>query len=186
MPARSRVGFAGDFVDGWHHDHVIVEAWLDGRWRRFDAELDQARPGVPDPTDLPLDDPREGGFCTAGAAWAAYRSGGIDPAAFGVDPALPALSGPGFLYNEVIFEVAHRFGRELLLWDSRGGMGFPGGSVTDPSAEWMDGLARDLTAADGGDVFAERRVLERLVRDERRGPVLPSASSHPRTAVPRR
>jgi Transglutaminase-like superfamily len=46
IPARSRVGFAGYFVDGWHHDHVIVEAWLDGRWRRFDPEVDTSRPAL--------------------------------------------------------------------------------------------------------------------------------------------
>src|ERR687898_951834 len=40
MPARSRVGFASYLsLTTWHHDHVIVEAWLGGRWRRFDTEL---------------------------------------------------------------------------------------------------------------------------------------------------
>src|SRR5262245_51876962 len=39
VPARSRVGFATYFSPTWNHDHVIVEAWLDGRWRRFDPEI---------------------------------------------------------------------------------------------------------------------------------------------------
>lgn len=47
IAARSRVGFAGYFVDGWHHDHVIVEAWLDDRWVRFDSELDRPRALLP-------------------------------------------------------------------------------------------------------------------------------------------
>ena len=58
VPARSRVGFASYLSsDDWHFDHVVVEAWLDGRWRRFDPEL----PATPfntleDPTDIPVTD----------------------------------------------------------------------------------------------------------------------------------
>lgn len=36
VPARSRIGFAGYFTQGWHHDHVVPEAWLGGRWVRCD------------------------------------------------------------------------------------------------------------------------------------------------------
>ncbi|MFT7600580.1 MAG: hypothetical protein ACI8TP_003524 [Acidimicrobiales bacterium] len=37
---RATNGFAGYFFDDWHHDHVIAEAWLDGQWQRFDAEVE--------------------------------------------------------------------------------------------------------------------------------------------------
>ena len=49
IPARSRVGFAGYFTPGWHHDHVVVEAWLAGRWQSFDAEVDDAVAGAAHP-----------------------------------------------------------------------------------------------------------------------------------------
>jgi hypothetical protein len=51
VPARSRVGFASYLSPTtWHHDHVGVEAWLGGRWRRFDTELAAPVPGLVDPT----------------------------------------------------------------------------------------------------------------------------------------
>ena len=57
------------------------------------------------------------GFVTAAEAWVGYRRGTIDPATYGVGPEVPGFRGPFFLFDEVIFEVAHRFGDELLLWD---------------------------------------------------------------------
>ncbi|MGH3448791.1 MAG: transglutaminase domain-containing protein, partial [Nocardioidaceae bacterium] len=122
VAARSRVGFAGYFADGWHHDHVIVEAWIDGRWQRFDPELADPAPGVPIPTDMTWSPAQGRGFVSAANAWLAHRRGQIDPDTFGVDPAVPVHRGPRFLFNEVIIEIAHRFGDELLLWDDWGRM----------------------------------------------------------------
>jgi Transglutaminase-like superfamily len=123
VAARSRVGFAGYFVEGWHHDHVVVDAWLDGRWQRFDSEIDGPRAGLPTPMDIAPEPPGGSGFVTAAQVWAAYRRGDIDPDSYGVDPDMPLFRGPRFLFDEVIYEVAHRFGDEMLLWDAWGRIG---------------------------------------------------------------
>lgn len=166
IPARSRVGFAGYFVDGWHHDHVVVEAWLDGRWRRFDAEVDQPLDGLATPMDIGPSAPGDRGFVTAAQAWRGHRRGLIDAETHGVDVTVPVLRGPRFLFDEVIIEVAHRFGDELLLWDGWGRMGRPDEPVDPTDAAWLDPVADLLLAADEGDLDAERRLLDRYRRDE--------------------
>src|SRR4051812_12803761 len=165
IPARSRVGFAGYFLDGWHHDHVIVEAWIDGRWRRFDSELESPRPALQQPMDLAFDVGGGTGFVTAATAWTAFRRGELDVSDHGVDPSMPLFSGDRFVFDEVIYEVAHRFGDEMLLWDSWGRIGTPGASVSDEDATWMDEIAAMLLAADAGDVEVEQRLLERYRTD---------------------
>jgi hypothetical protein len=151
IPARSRVGFAGYFVDGWHHDHVIVEAFLHGRWRRFDPEIDAPRPTLPSPMDIEHSDLSGTGFVTAAQVWLGYRQGNLDADSYGVDPNVPVLRGQRFMFDEVIHEVAHRFGDELLLWDTWGRMGEPGSPVDEADARWIDDIAHLLTAADEGD-----------------------------------
>lgn len=165
VPARSRVGFAGYFVAGWHHDHVIVEAWIDGRWQRFDPELAEPAPGVPEPTDMAWSPAQGRGFVSAANAWLSYRHGEIDPETFGVDPSIPVLRGPRFLFNEVIIEIAHRFGDELLLWDGWGRMGYPGAPVSDEDASWIDQVAALLVRADAGDPIAEAGAFDRYRTD---------------------
>jgi hypothetical protein len=165
VPARSRVGYAGYFVDGWHHDHVVVEAWLGGRWRRFDSEVDAARPGLADPMDIAVTSVDASGFVSAAQVWAAYRQGALDPGTYGVDPAMPLFSGPRFIFDEVIYEVAHRFGDELLLWDGWGRIGIPGTPVSDDDCRWMDEVADLLLDADAGDIEAERQLLDRYRAD---------------------
>ena len=160
IPARSRVGFAGYFVDGWHHDHVVVEAWVDGRWRRFDSELDGPRPTLPSPMDIGHSELAGTGFVTAAQVWVGYRNGEINPETYGVDPQVPVMRGERFIFDEVIHEIAHRFGDELLLWDSWGRMGRPGERVNDGDASWMDPIADLLLGADQGDQSAERQLLE--------------------------
>ncbi len=180
IPARSRVGFAGYFVDGWHHDHVIVEAWLDGRWQRFDAELDAPSDAIPDPLDMghrELDSP---GFVTAAQVWLGYRRGDLDPATYGVDPELPLFSGERFVFDEVIYEIAHRFGDELLLWDGWGRIGEPGEPVDAADADWLDPVAELVVAADSGDQEAERALHERYRADDglHPGPTITQASPY--------
>jgi hypothetical protein len=161
VPARSRVGFAGYFIDGWHHDHVVVEAWIDGRWRRFDSEVDAPRPGLATPTDIGSCDLESRGFVTAAQVWAAFRRDGYDVSTYGVGPEVPGFRGERFVFDEVIYEVAHRFGDELLLWDGWGRIGEPDQPVSDTDATWLDGVAELLLAADGGDARAEQALLDR-------------------------
>ena len=115
VPARTRVGFASYFLPGWHTDHVIVEAFLDGRWRRFDPEVTVASAAIPVPDDIPVgpDSP----FLTASHAWLGHRSGSFDASGFGVN-GVPGFCGDWFVFDYVIGEVAHRFGHELLLGTS--------------------------------------------------------------------
>ena len=166
VPARSRVGFAGYFIGGWHHDHVIVEAWLDGRWQRFDSELEEPRPALPTPMDIGHCAVDGTGFVTAAQVWLSYRRGEIDPETYGVDPSVPVLRGERFIFDEVIYEVAHRFGDELLLWDAWGRIGEPGEPVSASDAAWIDGIADLLVTSDRGDAAAEQELLHRYRTDD--------------------
>lgn len=99
FPARSRVGFEGYFVPGWHHDHVIPEVWREGGWRRFEPEVAEGRVGITDPLDL---DTGEGaGSETAAEVWRAYRAGRIDGERYDVDESVPAIRGPWMIRNDV-------------------------------------------------------------------------------------
>ncbi|MCU1394087.1 MAG: hypothetical protein JWM34_2515 [Ilumatobacteraceae bacterium] len=83
----------------------------------------------------------------------------------GVDPSMPLFSGERFVFDEVIYEIAHRFGDEMLLWDSWGRIGAPGEPVSDEDATWMDEVASMLVAADAGDLDVERQLLDRYRSD---------------------
>ena len=180
IPARSRVGFAGYFLDGWHHDHVIVEAWLGGRWQRFDSEVEAPNPALPSPMDIEPCEAGGTGFVTAAQAWLGYRNGDIDPEIYGVDPSVPLIRGERFVFDEVIYEVAHRFGDELLLWDAWGRIGEPGQPVAEDDAAWIDEVATLLVAADSGDIVAEQKLLDRYRADAglHPGPVAIQASPY--------
>lgn len=165
VPARSRIGYAGYFHDGWHADHVVVEAWLDGRWRRFDPEIGEGFAALPTPMDIPTAELGSSGFVTAAQVWVGHRAGAIDADRYGVDPANTLLRGERYVFDEVIYEIAHRFGDELLLWDGWGRIGIPGTPVTEEDAAWIDEIAALLLAADAGDLDAEQRLLERYRND---------------------
>jgi hypothetical protein len=172
VPARSRVGFAPYLSPTWNHDHVIVEAWLDGRWRRFDPELAGLSPALldadagVDATDLPLG---PDGFLTSAQVWAGFRSGDLDVSRFGVAEGVP-VGGDWFVHGYVIVEVAHRFGDELLLWDSWGAM--TGDLSSAPAADLalVDEVAALLLAADAGDAAAEASLEARYRSDPRLHP----------------
>lgn len=163
IPARSRVGFAGYFVDGWHHDHVVPAALLDGRWYRFEPELAEPTALLSDPLDL-----RPGvGFETAAEVWRAWRAAGKDLSTYGVDPSMPNKTGPWFAANYLILEVAHRYGDELPLWDGWGGMSDPG----EPAhVDLLDRAASLLQAADAGDEHAEADLFALYRADDRLHP----------------
>lgn len=147
-PARTVVGFAGYFEPPFHHDHVVVDYHNGERWVRTDPELDPSW-GFPfDVRDL-----RSGAgapFETAADVWLQLRTGAIDPDSYGVAPHLAApLRGTDFIAGYVVFQVAHRYGDELLLWDDW---------FTTPEPEVIDQLAELLTAADAGEADAERTL----------------------------
>ena len=166
MAARSRVGFAGYFEPGFYHDHVVVETAQGDRWVRFDPEVADPLADLATPLDMPVgaDSP----FLTAAEAWRGYRNGRIDPDRFGVAPDV-FLRGPWFIQNYLLFELAHRFGDELLLWDIWGAMSAPGGPTPAESAI-ADEVAALLVAADGGDAAAEAELARRYATDDRLRP----------------
>jgi len=142
IPARSRIGFA-DYLDpGWHYDHVITEYWDGLRWVGMDSQVDKYVSLAP------------GGLRTAAQVWVAYRHGEIDVETFGVAPALADLRGAWFVRNYVIYELAHRRGEELLLWDLWGDMS----RELPDDLSLIDEVADLLQAADAGDDAAETRL----------------------------
>ncbi|MFF2275341.1 transglutaminase-like domain-containing protein [Agromyces sp. NPDC058126] len=165
VPARTRLGFAGYFAPGYHHDHVVGERWDDptGRWVRFDPELDPAEyPFAVD--DLPRGD--AAGFRTAAEAWQAYRAGLTDLADHGVGPDTP-YAGPAFVHGYLIADLAHRQRCEVLLWDGWGAMAAPGDELSAAQLELADLLAELTVAADAGDEGAEARLDELWSSDPR-------------------
>jgi Transglutaminase-like superfamily len=167
--ARSRVGFASYFsATTWHHDHVIVEAWFDGRWRRFDPELDAPLPRLADPTDLDLGDDTP--FLTAARVWLGHRSGSLDVSRFGVEQSLGGIGGAWFVHAYVIGEVSHRFGDELLLWDQWGAMSNRIEEAPSENIDLVDDVAALLVRADDGDIGAEHELLTRYREDDRLHP----------------
>ncbi len=167
VPARSRVGFARYFDPGWHHDHVVVEFRDGQRWRRFDPEVDPAW-GLPvDPLDIPRGP--EAPFMTAAEAFRALRGGTLDASRYGVAPGHEA-SGEDFVLAELFWELAHRYGDELLLWDVWGAVPPPGERLAEELLGELDEIAADLIAADGGDADAEQRLLTRYREDPRLHP----------------
>ena len=157
MPARNVVGFAGYFEPPFHHDHVVVEYWDGRRWVLTDPEL-TARSFAFDVRDMSRG--VEAGFQTAAQVWQGYRSGRLDPDQYGVAPDLP-LRGPDFIAAYVVFQVAHRYGDKLLLWDDWGEL---------PTPEALDELAALFERADAGEVAAEAALSERYRVDDRLHP----------------
>jgi hypothetical protein len=160
VPARSRVGFASYFTPGYHHDHVIVEYLDGGRWRRIDPELAQERSDF-DREDMAAG--RDAPFQTAAEVWQGYRAGELDPETYGVFPGAP-FAGPDFIRGYVIFQVAHRFGDELLLWDDWGA------TLESGDEEIIDRLADLLVRADAGDAAAEEDLYAWYRADDRLHP----------------
>jgi hypothetical protein len=105
--------FASYFREGRWEDHWICEAWLGGRWRRIDAQLDEVlvkRLGVGfDPADMPFDV-----FMTAAEAWRRYRAGDEDASIFGHGP----TCGSWFMRVNVMRDHLVLNGAEVSTWDS--------------------------------------------------------------------
>jgi hypothetical protein len=179
IPARGRIGFAGYFEEGYHHDHVVVEMWEEseaggghgredrlhggssGRWRRFDPEVTETDGLVASPMDLPTGPGAP--FLTAAEAWRGWRAGELDASRFGAGPGV-GPEGPWFLQHYVLRELAHLQGDELLLWDAWGAMAEPGQPIEDAVLTLTDEVAALLVAADAED------LAERYIADERLHP----------------
>ncbi len=137
VPARARCGFGAYFRPGWFEDHWVAEWWDagPGRWRLLDAQIDEVqreRLGIRfDLTDVPRD-----AFVVAGDAWRRCRSGGGDPARYGLSSI--GESGLWWIAANLMRDAAALDGVELLPWDDWGAMPGPGG---EPDAELFDRLA---------------------------------------------
>jgi hypothetical protein len=145
IPARSRVGFAGYLMPGWHLDHVVTELWDGSRWRLVDPDF----PAL-DSVDV-LDIPRST-FLVGADAWRALRSGAVDPSAVAVAPdiAEPFLRGLPYARHNLALDIAAMNKHEMLLWDIWGGMNLDA-VVNAPDADRADRVA----GIDPVDAFAE-------------------------------
>jgi hypothetical protein len=166
VAARTRVGFAGYFEAGFHHDHVVVETRRADRWVRFDPEVAEPLDDLATPLDMAVGP--DSYFLTAAETWQQSRAGNLDPDRFGVGPDQP-FRGPWFIQNYVLMELAHRFGDELLLWDGWGAMSEPGGPTADETA-LTDEVAALLVAADREDPGAGTELAKRYANDARLHP----------------
>ena len=114
-----------------------------------------------DRRDTAIDE--DGPFVSAAQAWQGHRQGRLDARTFGVFPGSP-LCGPDFIRRYVVFEVAHRFGDELLLWDA---WGAAGDDVEASRAEALvDEVAGLLIRSDAGDEGAESELFDRYREDD--------------------
>jgi hypothetical protein len=160
VPARSRVGFADYFRDGYDHDHVVTEYWNGDRWVMIDPQFDPAGDHPFDFLDMPrgpfLQGPR-GPFLSAAEVWLGVRAGELDADLFGIDPGSP-ISGGWFIRNYVHFQLAHLQGDELLLWDNWGTM-TP--TLDGADVALTDEIATLLVASDNGDETATKDLADR-------------------------
>ena len=117
-PARARCGFGTYFVPGHYEDHWVAEVWVDGAWRQVDAQLDVMQCEVLginfDTLNLPA-----GAFVTGGQAWQLCRTGGANPADFGIFD----MHGWNFIAGDLIRDALSLRKFEILPWDFWEGMG---------------------------------------------------------------
>jgi transglutaminase superfamily protein len=151
IPARSRIGFADYFTNGFNPDHVVAEYWNGDRWVMIDAQLDPAEDRPFDVQDMP-----SGPFRSAAEVWLGIRAGDLDPDLFGVDPGMP-IGGGWFVRNYVHYQLAHLNGDELLLWDNWGAMS---DRLDGADVDLTDRIARLMVASDNGDETATKEVNE--------------------------
>jgi hypothetical protein len=149
IPARTRVGFADYLIPGWRMDHVVAELWDGARWRLVEPTLAEH-----DDIDL-LDVPRDR-FLVGADAWAACRSGDLDPQQCVVAPELtqPYLRGWPYLAHHLVHDLATLNKHEMLLWDLWGAIGYDRRGQPRDHAR-LDALAESLRSGDDERVAAE-------------------------------
>lgn len=146
IPARSRVGFASYFLEGWYLDHVVAEVFdaSQDRWRLVEAQVADGFEAAGDEPRLDLLDVPRDRFLTGPKAWLEARAGVREAERFVVDPDLdiPATRGWEYLRHNLLHDLAALAKTEMVLWDAWGAMEEP--------------LPADHTA------FAARRQLDEL------------------------
>jgi hypothetical protein len=113
IPARCRCGFGSYFNPGFFEDHVVCEYWnaAERRWVLVDPQFDEAwRSALKIEHDI-LDVPRDK-FLIAGDAWLQCRTGGANPARFGIFKG--DLRGLWFIAANLIHDVATLNKMEML------------------------------------------------------------------------
>ncbi len=155
VPARPRCGFGAYFTRGKFEDHWVCEYWnaAEKRWILVDAQLDAIQRKALNINFDPTDTPRNK-FIIAGDAWQMCRSGGADPAAFGLTHIHE--SGLWFIAGNVLRDLASLNKMEMLPWDVWGAMDMNDAALTDEKKALLDRVAA-LTLA-GDDAFAEMRA----------------------------
>lgn len=163
--ARSRVGFANYFADGWWIDHTIAEIWDadEQRWRLVDAELGEDFVPVSGEAFDPLDIPRER-FLPGLDAWRKVRAGELDAEPFVVAPEIemPELRGIPYLWHNIVLDLAALNRHEMVLWDVWGiDLDEPG----DEGARLLDEVAATTTLPERQQFFTrdEFRVPEQVL-----------------------
>ncbi|MGH7924776.1 MAG: transglutaminase domain-containing protein [Candidatus Binatus sp.] len=156
IPARPRCGFGAYFTPGKFEDHWVCEYWnaAESRWILVDAQLDPIQRKALNINFNPLDVPRDR-FIIAGDAWQMCRSGGADPALFGLTHIHE--SGLWFIAGNVLRDLASLNRMEMLPWDVWGLMDMNDEALTDEKRALLDKTAA-LTLA-GDDKFAEVRAI---------------------------
>lgn len=164
IAARARCGFATYFQPGQGVDHWVIEYWheRENRWVRVDSEI-LGKPVLERPEDLVA-----GQFLTGGEAWAAFRSGQIDAARYGVYGT--DNWGPAEIRGNAIRDLAALNKVETLPWDEWGRMhaSYEGETGAEYD-ELLDTIAAVCAADDSHAIVElyqsdELRVPQELVR----------------------
>lgn len=155
--ARSRVGFASYFAEGWWMDHTIAEIWdeYEQRWRLVDAEL-RGRWTLADGQEVdPLDISRSI-FLPGLDAWRQVRAGEFDAETFVVAPDLmvPDLRSWPYLRHNVVQDIAALNRYEMLLWDVWGIDNIEGTEPTTGELAVLDEAANATTLDQWRALFA--------------------------------
>jgi hypothetical protein len=161
VPARSRVGFAGYFADGWWMDHVIAEVWDGQQWVLVEPQLPDDFAVAGERFDS-LDVPRDR-FLTGDVAWRDARAGTLDPATFVVAPDLqvPTLRSWPYLAHNLVLDLSALTGWEAVLWDVWGLIDASPQELQDPGVTAaLDHVASAIDSGTSAD-------LQALARDPR-------------------
>lgn len=152
--ARSRVGFANYFADGWWIDHTIAEVWdeREQRWRLVDSELPDGFKPASGEAFEPIDIPRDR-FLPGLDAWRLVRSGELlaDPFVVAPEIEIPELRGIPYLWHNVVQDLAALNRHEMVLWDV---WGIDLEPVNDQGAMLLDMVAASKTLAEWQQHFA--------------------------------